>query len=545
MKLTIPILPLDAQLGEFDVWITPSLGEIRDTEKFKEQMEAVVKTFEVIGKVTDKFKDAKDCQPVAIADTFIDLTREMSEKDAEAILGALAAVLFLVTGKSDNNAKCQLPLFLRDKARWDNFPAIQRRNRTVSLGFGPIPRELKAEKYLRLVAALNTHPDHQKRLLEQFVSFLLNDDACVSQLWSIGHSYFTLKTFKRERDLLTPLVVFQVRGSVAASGGHDPEVLLRTRLAEWGLQAGVDYNTNDVVLTEVLNLLGTTPVVKLIEAEPANKDDEQREEEIEVMPREGGNVEVKVKTRAYDFILPYQVSGWKPKIFIQSQFYAGDSGSVSHKNVDQTSTSRNAVQEMLSDARFVEYVDGAGYFSTLNQDLKHLLNMANTASYTQVRSAAIRLRRELQHVGFLTPLEVEHAVFRSDGSSAAVRKVLDDEGYTDTEIKRSLGDCTTRGLVVDNGKGELTVSPARRDIARRYLLLDVAARLGKTPAAPGEKLTGCLLVPGYGPFHGIKLDELVTEAIQIAPKLKSDLSQSQIILADIRWLCEQGMAMSG
>jgi len=161
-----------------------------------------------------------------------------------------------------------------------------------------------------------------------------------------------------------------------------------------------------------------------------------------------------------------------------------------------------------------------------------------------VRTAAIRLRRELQHVGFLTPLEVEHAIFRSDGSPTAVRKVLKDEGYTDAEIERSIADCSTRGLVTADEKGKLTVSTARREVARRYLLLDVAARSGKSPATPDEKLTGCLLVSGYGPFHGIKLDQLVAEAIRVAPALKGDLDQSQIMLADIRWLCEQRIAMS-
>ena len=106
-----------------------------------------------------------------------------------------------------------------------------------------IPRELKAEKYLGIVVSLSGYPDHQRRLLEQFISFLLNDDACISQLWSVGYSYFMLKPFSREKDLLSPLVIFQVRGSVAASGGHDPEEMLRTRMIEWGLEAETDFNT--------------------------------------------------------------------------------------------------------------------------------------------------------------------------------------------------------------------------------------------------------------------------------------------------------------
>lgn len=541
MKLPITTMPLASQLLEFDVWITPFLGGIRDTERFKVQMEAVVRTFEAIGEATEKFKDVKDCRPSAIADTYVKLTTDKDEAQAGTILEALAAVLFLVTGKSDNNAKCQLPLFLRDHARWESLPGVRKKQGKPYLVDGPIPRELKAEKYLSLVAALRPFPEQQRRLLEQFVSFLLDDEACVSQLWSVGYSYFMLKQFNKERDLLTPLVVFQVRGSVAASGGHDPEELLRKRLIEWGLRAGADFNTNDVVLTEAIKLIASTPVVEKVEAELADHEDEDRNA-LEVTQTDQESL--RVKTRAYDFILPFQTTGWKPRVFVQSQFYAGDSGSVSHKNVDQTSTSRRAVAAILDDARFVEYVDGAGYFSSLNGDLKTLLNMSNTASFFQVRSAAIRLRRELQQVGFLTPMEIEHAILCSDGAQPSVRQILRDEGYADAEIDRALTDCTTRGLVIADATGKLSVAEGRREIARRYLLLDVAAKLGTAPTTAGEKLTGCLLVPGYGPFHGIKLDTLATEAIRIAPALQADLSQAQVILGDIRWLCEQGMAMS-
>ncbi len=541
MKLPLPTLTLAAQLLEFDVWITPSLGEVRDTDKFKEQMESIAGTFEAIGEANNNFKDAKDCQPGQIADTFVSLTQDKELDDAKAILESLAAVLFLVTGKSDNNVKCQLPLFLRDQAKWENLPAVRRKGGRTFVTTVPLPRELKADKYLGLVAALHSHKDQQRRLLEQFVSFLLSDEACVSQLWSVGYSYFMLKDFGKERDLLTPLVVFQVRGSVAASGGHDPEAILRDRFVEWGVEAGAAFNTTDVVLTEVLKLIGSTPAVENIKAEPADEDDEEREV-VEVIQEDDDTV--KVKTRAYDFILPYRTAGWTPKIFIQAQFYAGDSGSVSHKNVDQTRTSRTAVEGILSDARFVEYLDGAGYFSTLNRDLKHLVGMSNTATFFQVKSASIRLRRELQHVGYLTPLEIEHAVFCSNGSPAAVRKVLKAEGYEDAEIERAITDSTTRNILGANSKGALSVATDRRDIARRYFLLDVAAKFGSAPVTPTEKMTGSLLVPGYGPFHGIKLDMLLKQAIKLAPALKDDLNQSELMLADIQWLCDQGLAMS-
>ncbi|MFW2125205.1 hypothetical protein ACG94O_20145, partial [Acinetobacter ursingii] len=94
-----------------------------------------------------------------------------------------------------------------------------------------------------------------------------------------------------------------VRGSVSASGGHVTESILREKLSNIGLRADIDYNNNDVKIGD--------------------------DEIIEDGKR-------KKKTRAYDFIIPYKIDNWepKPKLFIQSQFYAGDSGSVSHKVVD-------------------------------------------------------------------------------------------------------------------------------------------------------------------------------------------------------------------
>ena len=357
MKLPLPTLDLRSQLLEFDIWITPSLGEVRDTKRFRDELQSVIRTFEALGIASKQFKDAKDCKPSAIVDVFFDLIQGLtSDKVIETRL-PLESVLFLVTGKSDNNAKCQFPLFLRDKARWENLPTVRRTKNKPRLANVVIPRELKAEKYLGMVANLAEFPDHQKRLLEQFISFLLSDNACISQLWSVGYSYFMLKPFSKEKDLLSPLVIFQVRGSVAASGGHDPEVMLRQRMIEWGLEAETDFNTMDVVLTEVLRLLASTAVVESIEVEPEQSDSDSEANEGSVtveITEEDGQEKVKVKTLAYDFILPYHVGGWKPQVFIQSQFYAGDSGSVSHKNVDQTSTSRTAVLDIVGLPRFVE-----------------------------------------------------------------------------------------------------------------------------------------------------------------------------------------------
>lgn len=124
MKLPLSSLDLTTQLLEFDVWITPSLGEIRDTERFRDELKAVIQTFELLGASSQQFKKVKDCHPSAIANVFVEKIKGLTPDQMLKCLQPLAAVLFLATGKSDNNAKCQLPLFLRDKARWETLPCV-------------------------------------------------------------------------------------------------------------------------------------------------------------------------------------------------------------------------------------------------------------------------------------------------------------------------------------------------------------------------------------------------------------------------------------
>jgi hypothetical protein len=522
MKLPKPELDTTIKLREFDVWITPSLGEIKDTGQFKTELADIAQTFELMGEATGNFADPTHCDPNAITDKFIKHTETLAFSEAASTLTRFASVLFLVTGKSDNNAKCQLPLFLRDQVKLTTFPAVQksrgRKNPSVTTT-GVIPRVLTAERYMETVAALKDAPRQQTVYLNHYVAFLLNDPAYVSQLWSIGHSYFALKPFGKEKDFLSPLVAFKVRGSVAATGGHDPEVLLRDRLIEWGLKTDVDYNPSDVTLAAIKRILGIT------DPRPTN-----------------ATVAKKAKSRAYDFVLPFRTPGTFRRVCVQSQFYAGDSGSVSHKNVDQTAMSRTALRAVVPDAVLVEYVDGAGYFSSLNGDLEKLLEMDGT-EFCQIRSTPIRLRRELQHAGFLMPLELQQATFRApDPTRRNVAKVLAGEGYAKAEITRCLMDSLERGLVDENER-KLSVPATERDKVRRYLLLDVAAIAGKPPASETEPLTGALMVPGYGPFHGIKLDELVKAAKRAAPGLANDIGDSETLMADLRWLTEQKIGL--
>ena len=507
MRLNALASEVSSQLDEFDIWVTPSLGEITDTNRYKEELGLVKSAFEIIGAATDKFASVDRCTPDSIAITLSKILAAKRPPERKAILLALASTLFAVTGKSDNNFKCQFPLYLRDEAYWQQMPKIRKTGASFRIISSTIPRVLKSETYMSLVAEVDD-PDLEARLLREFLSFILKDENAINQFWSIGYAYFALKEFDKSAHLLAPIVIFKVRGSVMASGGHEPENLLRSIMLDWGLREGNDFNTTDVVVVE------------------ENKIQDQ-------------------KTRAYDFVLPYQTPGWplvwNKRIFVQCQFYAGDSGSVSHKNVDQTKSSRDYIRGFVDDPRFVEYVDGAGYFSSLNGDLKRLLSYPDTDGFFQIRSAPIRLRKHLQDIGFLTPLEVEHCIATGNNNIDAIVASLNKDGYTKREILRCFQVCKDMNFI----KGEntrLELNSERSQLVRRYLLLDLIALNAKP--LPREKLAGKILVPGYGPLSGVSIDEIAQSAISISPEFMNDFSNSPTFLSDIRWLSEKGFVMA-
>lgn len=544
MKLAEEDLSLETWLNEFDVWVTPSLTDIRDTARFRRELAFITESLDALDIPLNGFSGVVPITADSIAAQCIDLVlgkvvSATSGADLEGIangtLNSFACLLFLVTGKSDNNNKCQFPLYLKNQLEWASLPTRNRRKKTaVEFRNEPIPRVLKSENYMQRVADLliySAQPNglvsfEQQQLARQlvavFVGFLLSDQASLNQLVGIGKSYFSLKHAGQDAEaLLKPLVAFQVRGSVSASGGHEPERILRARLTEWGFRARSDFNLTDVVLNPGTGDLQET------EREAENEEDEE--------------AEVKKKTRAYDFVIPYQVEGWASRLFIQSQFYAGDSGSVSHKNVDQTDTSRNNAI-LLCRTRwpdkppiFIEYVDGAGYSASLNRDLKSLLYKETTHSFFQIRSAPIRLRREIQAIGFLAPLEIEHALIMRDHNLSRAKEFLLDQGYEQCEIERSIEVATDSGILVRNDYGEVIMSPNRVELARRYLLLDIIAEIGQVFNTPVD-LVGVVLVPGFGPYFGTKLDDLGNH---IQENLSHIWQGIGIFNTDLAWLSHE------
>lgn len=506
MKIRDYNATLDEKMSEFDMWVTPSLGEIRKTQKFRENLEQLKNGFEYLADVTLNFVDVSHCSPSTLAENVLSYVSGKNTKSSVCILDSICNVLLLATGKTDNNLKCQFPLILRNSLGISTYPQKTKGGKWKDKD---IPRAFPMTEVTKTIIQLSGQDDYRKTFVESYFHLIVSDEDYAKQLWSLGSAYVSQKKLGNADALISSIVIFQSRGSITATQGHIPETILRKYMTDWGLNAGSDFNTQDV---EVGEILGDLPV------------------------------DNKIKKRKYDFIVPFQSRKLGAKIFIQSQFYAGDSGSVSHKVVDQTDSTREVTLQKYPDAVFIEYLDGAGYFSSLNGDLRKMLAKSTTSDFIQIRTAPLKLRRALQEILFLTPLEIEHAVIRTSGKEEEVCQLLSNEGYTDEEIKRVLYNSVKTNNIVECESHRYAIKAERVEIVRRYCLLDTIANYG-TPVSVGSS-SGYLLVAGFKTYWGLPQNETIKIVQKVFPGLSTLWSNIQDAFDDIQWLINKGLVIT-
>lgn len=481
------------KLSEFDRWITPSLGDIKDSIEFRNILAALEDGFESLSHYTNNFSSLETCSPYHIA---VKISSSISQiDDIQSHLVNVFNAILLSTGKTDNNLKCQYPIVLHNQYEGGDIPTYK----NGKLTHIKIPRDFSLDKVIKHFEALSAYPDMLAPQLKSYLDLLLSDEQYVSQLFSLGISYHKLKDNQQSLNLLASIAIFQSRGSITAKTGHEPERILRSYMTDWGLKAGTDYNTDDIDIYELLGIK------------------KQKDK----------------KARKYDFVVPFRSKLEGKKLFVQCQFYAGDSGSVSHKVVDQTDASRKHTLKFFPQAVFVEYLDGAGYFSSLNGDLKKMLAKKTTKSFIQVKTAPIKFRRELQEIDFLTPLEIEHAILAGINTETALVEFLKKQGYEEGEISRCLDVCKQTNLLdFDNNK--YAIKEERREIIIKYCLLDCIANYGHIANMKREK--GVLYVSGFSNNWGMTQTELLNVFNKEFPKIKLSAKE---ILDYIQWLIDK------
>ncbi|MDI6022411.1 hypothetical protein QBL02_02505 [Leucobacter sp. UT-8R-CII-1-4] len=493
----------DEVVAEFDQWVTPALERIRDTEKFVSQLVGLDRVVDALSTSLETGEDIEDVIASAI-ERFLRAGTTSSVEEVEAVF----ATLSLVTAQSDNAAKCQYPIWRR-RNEGESYPLVKRR----AVQWGPVPHELKQAKVASNIVALwSCDKSEALTLAKSYASFLLSDPTDQRQLEVLLRSYRSAKSVDSNDAtlLLAPLVAFQVRGSVAASGGHGPEAIMRDYLVEWGLSFPEWFNNSDVVAAQLADWL----------QENGDSTVRPHQPERALVDSQGE----KAKTRGFDFVIPYQLPDVSTRVFVQSQFYAGDSGSVSHKNVDQAGTARRGAVALFPNALFVELVDGAGYCSSLRKDLRHLLFAEDTAGFVQLRSIPIRLRRLLQQAGVISPLEIAVLIKEGADTNAALMEILSgkmDSGQADDAVARA----QIAGWIESAPNARWGVAPGKHDVVTQYFMLDSAISVSRRFTDPAPQ--GSIFLPGFGPSFGAppgEFDPAVLESrwvelgvIEVAP----------------------------
>jgi hypothetical protein len=111
------------------------------------------------------------------------------------------------------------------------------------------------------------------------------------------------------------------------------------------------------------------------------------------------------------------------------------------------------------------------------------------------------------------------------------------------EIDRAIAAAMKNGHIAQPDAKHLDVVPARHDHSRRYFLLDMAAIHGRTMTLAESSAADLVMVPGYGPFHGLPATGLRSAAEAKSASLKSDWATAGVYEADLAWLAERGFAV--
>ncbi len=163
-----------------------------------------------------------------------------------------------------------------------------------------------------------------------------------------------------------------------------------------------------------------------------------------------------------------------------------------------------------------------------------MIGMKSTVDFIQIRTAHIKLRRELQVAEFLTLVEVEHAILRSkNGEASSVRSILLDEGYSSKEIERTISSAIGKGLLKKE-ECSLSIKKERLSFARCLLIIDLVAITGRTVKTADDN-SGNILIPGYSNLYGNQINKISNEIDAYAPN--SNYSRSDFA-NDITWLTE-------
>ena len=169
-----------------------------------------------------------------------------------------------------------------------------------------------------------------------------------------------------------------------------------------------------------------------------------------------------------------------------------------------------------------------------------MLAKETTKDFIQIRTAPLKLRRELQSIHFLTTLEIEHAILQTDGTLNSVSLLLTKDGYTEQEVEFAIKNAVARGDIVKQDS-MLIICEKRLEIVRQYFLLDIIANFGEP--VPAEHGSGFLFVAGYKTLWGMPQNRVISTALEKCPLLNTLWTSMETPFNDLQWLMDKGFVI--
>lgn len=94
MKINYYAATLDTKMSEFDMWVTPSLGEIRDTPQFRTNLAQLKRGFDYIANITHDFVDVTYCASSILAKNVISYIENKDDNFTKDFLDSICNVFY-------------------------------------------------------------------------------------------------------------------------------------------------------------------------------------------------------------------------------------------------------------------------------------------------------------------------------------------------------------------------------------------------------------------------------------------------------------------
>lgn len=98
--------------------------------------------------LSNDFRNIQLCSANNLAEKLIPIINDKGMAEATSFLESICEVLYFATGKTDNNIKCQFPVYMKIVLEKDKIPKVSSKGKLV---YKDLPRTFGSEAVIKTV----------------------------------------------------------------------------------------------------------------------------------------------------------------------------------------------------------------------------------------------------------------------------------------------------------------------------------------------------------------------------------------------------------